>query len=262
MSPPPLKFALIFSECYLSINMWVWKDLLSVSCPDIFLDVLRFDLSLIIVVAVKINFILKENLFRSLLLPPQHAHWGYPGYPWLLGCSLLQSTCYGRKNLGVTAVTHTHTGIIFHFGLEALVLERRWSSSHTRVKSCPVTQWYLLTNVKCFVVLCYSPSSMTCPSSSLHWSAKHQLMAYLGTSKLERPTQCGEVVTSPCETRAVMSWGHSKSPIERFKCRGTEPSCQKPVPICQPWKGTILEVDPSASAMVWMHPPQFHMLRS
>lgn len=56
--------------------MGVWKHLLSASCPDIFSDVPRLGLNLLIVVAVAIKFIFKDHLFHSLRLSPQHTHLG------------------------------------------------------------------------------------------------------------------------------------------------------------------------------------------
>lgn len=56
--------------------MGVWKHLLSASCPDIFSDVPRLGPDLLTVVAMVIKFILKEYLFYSLRLSPQHTHLG------------------------------------------------------------------------------------------------------------------------------------------------------------------------------------------
>lgn len=84
MSPLPLKFTLIFSECYLSINMWAWIDLLSVSCPDIFSDVLRLGLNLIVVVAVKIKFILRKIYLVLFSSHPKYTL-GIPRVPLLPG---------------------------------------------------------------------------------------------------------------------------------------------------------------------------------
>jgi hypothetical protein len=41
----------------------VWKELLSVLCPDIFFDVQRLGSNLILMIAVKAKLSLKENLF-------------------------------------------------------------------------------------------------------------------------------------------------------------------------------------------------------
>lgn len=68
----------------------------------------------------------------------------------------------GEKHVPFSPVTHTHTGIISHFGLEEPVPSRHCSSSGTGVASCSMTQWYLLTNIKCVALLCYA-SSTTCP---------------------------------------------------------------------------------------------------
>lgn len=113
MSPLPLKFTLIFSECYLSINRWVWIDLFSASCPDIFFDVLRLSLNLIAVVAGEIKFILKENLFSSLLLPPQIHTGDVQGTAGSCSAPYASLPAMGRggrwMNLGVTAEVTTHS---------------------------------------------------------------------------------------------------------------------------------------------------------
>lgn len=109
MSPLPLKFALIFSECYLSINMWVWIDLFSVSCPDIFFDVLRLSLNLIVVVAVQIKFILKENLFSSLLFPHKTHTGDTQGTFGSWGIPHTSQPAMGGMNLGVTAEVISHS---------------------------------------------------------------------------------------------------------------------------------------------------------
>ena len=114
--------------------MGVWKHLLSASCPDIFSDVPRLGLNLLIVVAVAIKFIFKEHLFHSLRLSPQHTHLGThpiyipgtphiytrntkymdqkysvhtPGTPLVSGVFPTSVTCYREKNLRVKAEVAT-----------------------------------------------------------------------------------------------------------------------------------------------------------